>query len=200
MTEKFGWYTVNNMKKVHLKQIAEVTAGYTFRSALKKQSDGNVFVLQAKNILDGGIVSDVAGLDKIHFENSRTVATVQKADVVVSSRGSFYAGVIKTDLKNTIAASSVFILRVYSPEVLPEYLAIYLNSSTGQKIIHEKATGAVINTILKKDLENIDVSIPTLEKQKLIINFYTNSRRLEQILEKKKFLISRITADIINAQ
>ena len=94
--------------KVPLKQIANVVAGYTFRKALKEQGDGTIFVLQAKNILEDSNV-DEANLNKISFYNYRTVANVYQGDVVISSRGNFHAGVIKTDLKNIIAASSVYI-------------------------------------------------------------------------------------------
>lgn len=182
-----------------IKQVATVIAGYTFRKALSHNRDGRIFVLQAKNILDDTIVAE-ANLEKINFENFRTVAGVMKGDVVISARGSFYAGVIRSDLENTIAASSVYIVRLNSSEILPEYLAIYFNSATGQKIIRDKATGAVINTILKKDLENIPISFPPVKAQKEIIDFYQNSKRMEKLLDKKKILINQITENIINTQ
>lgn len=185
--------------KVNIKQFADVIAGYTFRTALKEQGDGDIFVLQAKNIREDTGVDEV-GLNRIAFENYRTAANIQKGDVVISSRGNFRAGVVRMDLKNIIAASSVYILRINTPDILPDYLALYLNSSVGQKIINEQATGVVINTILKKNLENLVVTIPKMEVQKKIISLYQNNKKLEKLLNKKKVLINKITEDIINTQ
>ena len=66
--------------------------------------------------------------------------------------------------------------------------------------MNEKATGVVISTILKKDLENIVITIPTIETQKKIIDLYQNNKKIEKLLEKKKTLINKISQDIINIQ
>jgi restriction endonuclease S subunit len=190
-------YAVGMHKETYLKDIAEVITGYTFRTALQGKDNASLFVLQAKNISDNSIV-DEDGLDGIDFENYWSKAIVKKGDVVISSKGSFRAGVINLGLKNTIAASSVYILRPSSGNVIPEYLAIFFNSQKGQKQISEKATGAVINTILRKDLENIAVSLPDLETQKKIVKLYHAGKELQEALTKKMKLVSSINEGAIN--
>jgi len=183
--------------KKDLKDIVEVIAGYSFRTALQGKEDASLFVLQAKNILDGSIV-DENNLDGIDFENYRSKAVVKKGDVVVSSRGSFRAGSVSLESKNTIAASSVYILRLKKETVLPEYLAIYLNSSDGQKQLIERATGAAIKAIRKNDLENIPVAVPSIETQEKIIRLYHTSKKLQKALIKKTNLINNINEVAIN--
>lgn len=186
--------TINIVK---LKEIADVIAGYTFRSALENALDGNFFVLQAKNInLDGTVAEE--SLNKISFKNYRTVAGVKKEDVIISARGVFRAAVVKSDLENIIATSSVYILRVKSNNILPEYLTIYLNSPKTQQYISKKATGAAISTILKNDLANLPVSIPSWEKQKRAVNFFQTNQQLQKLLDQKKFLINKITETATN--
>ncbi len=97
-----------------------------------------------------------------------------------------------------IAASSVYILRPKSDNVLAEYLAIFLNSQSGQKQISEKSTGAVINTILRKDLENIEVTLPDMETQKKIIELYQTNNKLRKALMKKIKLVTSINEVAIN--
>jgi restriction endonuclease S subunit len=184
-------------KEIYLKDIVEVITGYTFRTALQGKDNASLFVLQAKNISDNSIV-DEDGLDGIDFENYWSKAIVKKGDVVISSKGSFRAGVINFGLKNTIAASSVYILRPNSSNVIPEYLAIFFNSQKGQKQISEKATGAVINTILRKDLENIAVALPDLKTQKKIVELYHTGKELREALTKKMELVSSINEGAIN--
>lgn len=180
-----------------LKDIAEVIAGYSFRTALQGKENASLFVLQAKNILDNSIV-DEKNLDGIDFENYRSKAVVKKSDVVVSSRGSFRAGSISLESKNIIAASSVYILRLKKETILPEYLAIYLNSVEGQKQLIESATGAAIKAIRKNDLENISVAVPSVEKQEKIIRLYHTNKKLQKALVKKINLINNINEVAIN--
>lgn len=183
--------------KKDLKDIAEVIAGYSFRTALQGKDNASLFVLQAKNILENSIV-DEENLDGIDFENYRSKAIVKKGDVVISSRGSFRSGSVSLEAKNIIAASSVYILRLKKETVLSEYLAIYLNSVEGQKQLIESATGAAIKAILKKDLENISVVVPSVEKQEKIISLYHTSKKLQKALVKKMNLISNINEVAIN--
>lgn len=183
--------------KFLLKDITEVIAGYTFRTALESKEDSSLFVLQAKNILNDSTV-DEACLDKIVFENYRSRAIVKKGDVVISSKGNFRAGVISLGIKDIIASSSVFIIHPKHAGIIPEYLAIFLNSAAGQKQIREKVTGAVIDTILRRDLEEIKIFLPGIERQKKIVELYFTNQRLQKALEGKKNLINSINEISIN--
>jgi len=184
-------------KKLYLKNIAEVIAGYTFRTALQGKENASLFVLQAKNIFDDATV-DEENLDGIDFENFRSRATVEKGDVVISSRGNFRAGVVSLGIKDIIASSSVYILKIKADSVVPEYLAIFLNSLNGQKQIGEKATGAAINTILRKDLEDMKIIMPDIETQEKIVRLYHTNKKLEKTLTRKINLINSINEGAIN--
>ncbi|HAI74102.1 MAG TPA: hypothetical protein DCS28_00035 [Candidatus Moranbacteria bacterium] len=183
--------------KKDLKDIAEVIAGYSFRTALRGKEDASMLVLQAKNILDNSVV-DEENLDSIDFENYRSKAIVKKGDVVVSSRGSFRAGSVSLESKNIIAASSVYILRIKNESIRPEYLAIYLNSIEGQKQLIKSATGAAIKAIQKNDLENISIAMLSVEKQEKIIRLYHTSKKLQKALIQKTNLVNNINEVVIN--
>jgi restriction endonuclease S subunit len=100
--------------------------------------------------------------------------------------------------KNIIASSSVYILRLKDKNIMPEYLTIYLNSSDGQKQLTESSTGATIKSIKKNDLENIEIIMPNLEKQKKIIEVYHTNNKLQEALIKKINLIKNINEVVIN--
>lgn len=183
--------------KKYLKDIAEVIAGYSFRTALQSKENALLFVLQAKNILENSTV-DEENLDGIDFENYRSKAIVKRGDVVVSSRGSFRAGSVSLAFENVIAASSVYILRTKDKNVSPEYLAIYLNSTEGQKQLIESATGAAIKAIRKNDLENISIILPDMAVQEKIIKIYHTNKELQKVLSAKINLINNINEVAIN--
>lgn len=180
-----------------LKEIAEVILGYTFRSKLEKQADGDVLVLQARNIIEDLLIKE-DDLLRVDLGNNRTNAFAKNDDVVLSSRGSFKAAVMKTDSDSVIASSSVYLLRLKTEKVLPEYLAIYLNSDYSQKQIKEKITGVVINALLKRNVEELEIVIPSIEAQKKVISIYYNNLLYQKLLTKKQLLNSQINKGLIN--
>lgn len=178
-----------------LKNIADIVAGYTFRTALQTQKDGKALVVRAKDI--SNLFIEDQNLIKVDHQKYKTKAVIKKNDVIISVRGKFQAGVYKGDLKNIIASSSVYILRITDVNVLSEYLAIYLNSKIGQREINKTLTGGAIKTILRKDLENLNIVIPEIKKQKTIIDLYKNNLKLQEKLDVKQRLINNITETAI---
>lgn len=189
-------YTLG-MQSKSLKEISEIIAGYTFREALKSDFNGDIRVLLAKNIHDDGTIH-YHELTKVALTISRANSFVMRKDVILSSRGVFRAGVFDKDTKDTIAASSVFILRLKDDKVLPEYVSIYLNSEAGQSSIKKVLTGSTIKTILRGALEDISIPIPSLNIQKLIVSIADNWQQREKLLIRKIHLSKQIADRAIN--
>lgn len=189
------------MIKKRLKDITSIIAGYTFRTALKAEDSGKNRVIQAKDTANDLII-DEKKLIKTNHQLFKSNAIIQKNDILFSVRGKFRASVYIGSLNKIIASSSVYILRVVNKSIDPEYLTIYLNSRNGQKEISKSLTGGAIKTILRKDLENINVIIPELSKQQIIIKLYKNNLALQDKLNNKKILINNIVeravAEILN--
>ena len=178
-----------NTKKI--KEVADVIAGYTFRVALEAHTDGLMAVIQSKDVLDDLYINQ-RNLAKIDLQEYNTKAIIEEDDIVISSRGNFKASVVKGNLTNMIASSSVYVLRIQDKNILPEYLAIYLNSIEGQKKIQKKVTGSVIKTILRRDLENLQIPMLGIGMQNKVINLYKNNKAQQQLLNRKKVLTNQI--------
>lgn len=185
------------IKNYKLNDIAEVILGFTFRTTLKETVDGNIAVLQAKNISDE-ITINSRDLATIYLDKIRTNALAKNNDVVISSRGNFKSAVIRSDKLPIIAASSTYLLRLHFKEVLPEYLSVYLNSKYGQKLIKERTTGVVISALPKKDLEDLEIITPSIKNQQKAVAVYENDLRYQKLLHQKLFLTSKINEGIIN--
>lgn len=184
------------MQTKSLKEISEILAGYTFRGALKSEAQGKIKVILAKHITDDGTIN-YPELIKITQVPPRTNAYVQNGDILLSSRGIFRAGVFNVEDSNVIAASSTFILRVANKEVIPEFVAIYLNSEAGQSDIQKILTGSTIKTILRRSLENLKIPIPPLSVQKQVIEIKQNIQEREKLLNKKIDLSKNIAEGAI---
>jgi len=174
-----------------INKIADVITGYTFRGAITENKEGSLYILQAKNLKDGLILSEKT-LTKIKFETSHTKAFAQDGDVVISTRGSFKSAVLHSSEK-VIASSSVYLLRLKNKDsILPEFLAIFLNSPIGQKYFSLVMTGAAIKLILRKDLENIKVPLLPIEQQKKVVDLFQNMKQQEVLLIRRNKLNNKI--------
>lgn len=171
-------------KNKGLNQIAEIITGYTFRGPIHEEPGSSLSVLQAKNIREDILIDDVE-LTKTSVDTSHTKAFVQNDDIVIGSRGIFKAGIVRSN-KQILAASSVYLLRIKDKSVaLPGYLAIYLNSVAGQKNLYPCLTTGTIRTLLKRDLENIQIPLPSIDRQKQIIQLDDNIRGQARLLSRK---------------
>ena len=140
-----------------------------------------------------------AGLPKID-----TPVMAVNINIIIAVVGPFF---LKAALKPTLfvppAACDETLLRqvptgLISAFLIPsksetsEFLAIFLNSLVGQKQLNEKATGAAINTILRKDLENIRIPIPDIKTQEKVVHLYQSNKKLQKALTQKMKLINNI--------
>ena len=185
------------INKISIIQLAEIITGYPFRTSLGELAGDDIMVVQAKDILVGSDIN-LNNAFKIAHQNFNSKSLLKKGDVVLSVRGKFRASVIKEDINNIIASSSVYVLRITYSGIIPEYLSIYLNSRNGQKQINERISGAVIKTILKSDLANLQIAVPSLEIQNQIIKIYNNNQCQQKLLTQKQFLTNKITEGAIN--
>lgn len=176
-----------------IKNISDVFAGYTFRTALKDNKNGSMSVIQARDVFSDNLYINYNNLIKIDFQSTRTNSLVKENDVLVSARGVFRASVFSEANKNIITSSSSYIIRLKDKNILPEYLAIYLNSIVGQKEINKNLSGGTIKTILRKDLSEIEVKILDLKKQKQIINLYQANKKTQSLLSRKKEILDKLS-------
>jgi restriction endonuclease S subunit len=179
--------------KQRIKNISDVFTGYTFRTALKDDKNGTMAVIQARDVFSDNLYIDYPSLTKIDFQTTRSNSLVKKNDVLISARGNFKASVFTEDNKNIIASSSSYIIRLKDKKILAEYLAIYLNSIIGQKEISKNLSGGTIKTILRKNLEEIEIKIFDLKKQKQIINLYQANKKIQNLLSRKKEILDSIS-------
>ncbi len=178
-------------KIIKIKKLTEVISGYTFRGAIKEDKESPLYVLQAKNIREEILITDEM-LVRITFDTSHTKAFAQDGDVVISTRGTFRAAVLRSS-KKIIASSSVYLLRLKSDSpLLPEFLCIYLNSDFGQKDILQIATGAAIKLILRRDLEDITVPVLPIVQQQKAVALYQNIRQQESLFKRRNELHKNI--------
>lgn len=122
------------------------------------------------------------GLEPMYADGAdlRSVNFLRRGEILFSTKGKIFATVWQDQMANTIASGTFLILRVTDDSVLPEYLALYLNSSKAKRYYDLHVKAATVNHIGRKQLELMEIKIPTIEQQKLLVEVN------ELIIEEKK--------------
>lgn len=184
---------------MELHEIATVIAGYTFRKAIKPDIDGNIYVFQAKDLIQAEPFRSVGTLTRISHDIPEYTGHLKQNDVLLVARGmksgSFRSTVFDINDTNVLASSSVHVVRITTDNVLPEFLSLYLNSKEGQDALSGIVTGSYIGALPRKELEKIKIPIPPLQKQKTLIQLYQNIKEQEQLINRQ----NEIKQNIINA-
>lgn len=182
------FYSDYMSKTLQLSAVASIQTGYSFRTKVVGVDSGKLGVIQAKDI--SGLYVDESNVARIDQGYAET-RIQQDGDVLLTSRGSFRAGVSKFR-KPTIASSSLFVIRLTSKHFLPEYVAIYLNSEAAQYYFLQSAKGATIQSLSIDDLRNLNLPYMTLENQRIIINLQRNIEDQNRLLKRKQEIIDRV--------
>lgn len=182
--------------KTLIKDITNIQTG-VFARPLDK---GELVYLQSKHFDENGKL-----LGELHadlFGNGISEKHLLKdGDVLFSAKGTKnFAAVYENQNPAAVASTSFFVLRPAKNKILPEYLSWFLNHPETQKFLKDKARGTAIPSIRKTELEDLEISIPSIEKQRTVIQLSALMRKENEIrmkiLHKRKQLIEQ---HIINA-
>jgi hypothetical protein len=171
--------------RLMVKKIATVQMGYSFRSRLETSESGGVAVIQMKDLLNDNTVG-CDGLVRINMDTVKEHHLAQLGDLVFRSRGhAATAAILLEDPGMAVVAAPLFRIRVTKQDkVLPEYLNWYISQRDAQIFLTSRAKGTVQKMISKQALEDLEVALPSLEKQRAIVEL-ASLAALEQTLLHK---------------
>lgn len=159
--------------------------GYSFRSRLEASEGGGIAVIQMKDLLDNNTVG-CDGLVRINMEAMKEHHLAQRGDLVFRSRGSLTtAALLLEDPGKAVVAAPLLRIRVTKKDlVLPEYLNWYISQRDAQIFLTSRAKGTVQKMISKQAIEDLEVALPSLEKQKNIVELAMLIAREKALLHK----------------
>ena len=177
-----------------LKEIADIRSGYSFRTKLEPDSEGNILVVQLKELSDKNTI-DISTAVKINMKNISENYLLQKGDLVFRSRGMDSTAAIMDISSNNVILSAPFqrIRLQDTSKIIPEYLLWYINSKVAQSYFSANKTGTSVTMISTAVLADLPVIVPSVESQKKIVEINTLSEReieLQEELIKKKNLLT----------
>ncbi|MGD8457521.1 MAG: restriction endonuclease subunit S [Anaerolineales bacterium] len=154
-------------KIIKLSELVEIRSGNRFSNDDYKPN--GIPLIQVKNInFDGSL--DLAGTKEINTEIAITDRSyLEPGDIIITIAGSV-GKVAYIPQGKLCIDTSLRRLRVLDHEIiLPEYLALFLSSDSGQKQIKRLISGSVINVLSSPNLQEINIFVPPIQKQKQVI-------------------------------
>lgn len=179
-----------------LKDIAVIQTGVFAKTV----TAGDVVYIQAKHFDDAGNLKKVLHAD-VDMAEVSPKHLLQPSDVLFSAKGTKnFAAVYEEHNPPCVASTSFFVIRVYDSAVLPHYLVWFLNSPATQRKLKGQAKGSSIASISKSVLEDLEISIPVLQKQQAVLqisNLRNTEKKLHQQIQSLREKL--IQQQIINA-
>ncbi len=168
-------------KQMKLEEIADIRTGQVLSRKIAKGEIAKIYrVFQLSSIEKDGTICD----SSIDTFNSKTEIDskllTKEGDILIRLSNPYTSVYIEKKYENILIPSLIAVIRMKLEEILPEYVKIYLNSEKAKEQIRKEANGTVIETINTKSLKNIQIPIPTLEKQ------YEIAKLAEIYIEEKK--------------
>jgi hypothetical protein len=168
-----------------LSEACSVSTGYTARSRLEAVAEGGVPAIQLRDISAEGWI-DPIGLTRVDLGGLAERYFVRHGDIVFRSRGDCNTASALDDRFSELSVpiSPLIILRPKSNAVLPEYLAWAINQPEAQRKFDTEARGTSIRMVPKSSLEALDIEIPDLGTQLLIVKIHVLAMREHALLQK----------------
>lgn len=182
--------------KTLIKDITHIQTGLF----AKPSGVGELVYLQSKHFDEHGQLHAVLHPDLI-AEGISEKHLLKDGDVLFAAKGTKnFAAVFENHNEPSVASTSFFVIRPTDKKLLPQYLAWVLNSYSTQILLKGQAIGTSIPSISKQVLEHLEISIPSIEKQKAILQI-TKLRNKEKSLKLKIETLreKQIQQQIINA-
>jgi len=180
------------MTNVPLNKVVSVQIGYQAKASIKENVQGTHRLIQSKDF-DSLHRLQIKGLATFFPERKPEIYSVRKGDVLFQARGMVhFAYYIEEDLKDTLAAGSFYILRTKDENLLPQYLAWWLNQSKAQAYFQSQALGTGMSFVSKGTLSRLQVRIPPLSVQKKVVKIVTLAKHEQMLMDRLSKLRSRL--------
>lgn len=166
-SEEWQAFNGSTTRKEALGNVAEIFRG---KNVTKKVPNGKIGVINISNIGEYSLNSD--NLDYID-EEERKVSNylLQEGDVLLPGRGTAIRVAVFREKDfpfPCIASSNVIVIRPDERSLKSLYLKIFLDSPIGGKVISQAQQGTTVMNLSYKDLNDIEVPLPTIEEQEEI--------------------------------
>jgi len=192
--------------KVKLSELVNIRLGQTFRSKAESKNPTDVKLVQIRDV-QGSVIRSIDHLAYANISSNAPTIQIQENDILFPLRGSrFEAALYRVEhakLRVT-APNQIAIIQVTSPQITPEYLLWFLNSSVCRHALKSMSKGSTVQSISRKALDSLEVDVPSVHKQGTIMaiaqNWVAQQGVYQHLLENGNKMADRLCLDVLNSQ
>lgn len=168
--------------KTKLKHITSIQTG-VFAKPIQK---GEIVYLQAKHFDENGELAETLYPDlEVGIKIQKHI--LKENDVLFAAKGTKnFAAWYESEATPAVASTSFFVIRLHDTNVLAGYLTWFLNHPSTQSLLKGQARGSSIASISKAVLAELEIPIPNIQKQELILQVFklrNKEKNLKQQIE-----------------
>ncbi len=190
-----------------LRDVAKVSAGYPFRGSFdgKSAQGDSCLVVQMKDINEDGLIN-WAECSKANVVLKGKSSWLADGDVLFAAKGrSNYAAVVNKaefdENAKVVASPHFYVISKKNASVTPEYITWWLNKLPSQRYFVRNSEGSVTKSIRRAVLEDVEIVVPSLDKQKSIValnqSFIAQKRALESLIQNAESMENAIAGDLL---
>jgi len=180
---------------MNLGDLAEIQMGYPFRSRLEHDPQGDVAVIQMKDIDDGNLLHTKEAT-RVTLPKGKAHHLLRAGDLLLRSRGrSNGAALVAQGIERAVLSAPMLLIRPHN--VLPDYLCWYLNAPATQAQLAAQSEGTSVRMISAEALKTLEVPLPSLAAQQRIVQAATLAEQEQMLLARIATLRQRLTMHIL---
>lgn len=151
-------------------KISALTSSIKYGPHLRTIFDGRVRYLKGQHFDDDGTL--LAANDSYADPKAATDSLLlHDRQLILAGKGNrHFAWAYRPEAGPCIASSLFYVLTVRPELVLPAYLALVLNTASRGRALKAIAKGATVPVIPKRELLDLSVPVPNMERQRQLIH------------------------------
>ena len=171
-----------------LKQLADIRTGLVLSRKKGDVHDDTYFtykVVTLKAFNENGSLTYEYLDTFVSNEELSTTYLTKKGDILIRLREPNHAVLIDETTEGLVIPSLIAHVKFKEP-VNEKFLTYYLNRNATQKKLQKEAKGTTISMINTKNLADLELHLPTLEKQKQVVSLLQLANKEITLLETLK--------------
>jgi hypothetical protein len=192
--------------RVRIAEIAEIRPGHLSRRGIETNPKGSHWLLQIRDFNPQRTSVNRHSMIRFSPEHHSSTRPLQTGEIVFLAKGARPFAYALSDIPDaSLAAGAFFVLHIYCIQVLPAYLAWFLNQESTLAIIARAATsGAHMPVVRRADLESVEIPLPPLPVQHAIVQVDILRRQehdlLCELVHKRSTLIAAACASAAQSE
>ncbi len=178
---------------IKLHEIADIKTGITFRNRLLDNLEGEIKVIQMKDVDEFGNISE--RLVHISKDLVKPKHLLLPGQIILLAKGKYTSACLIPDSdKNLVISSAFFSIKIkQNQHVLPKYLQWFLNQPVARNYFKSFATGTSMFSLPMSVLKNLDVPLPTMPVQEKVVKMIELRQQEKSVVmqleeEKEKYV------------